>query len=88
MISIQILESTDRIRMDDWVRHLEASSLTRNQDCDFYLKWQMASQVIDRRWMNKTLQEFYSNNSQPHYEFARGRIPENHCVKKREDLVV
>lgn len=86
MITVQVLEPTDTIEPNDWVRQLslhydgQSDYLPRNNTYSGKpmnrMGWIIA-QFVCPFWVGKTVSEFTERTGLP-YEFVRGPIPVSH----------
>jgi len=101
MISIGILERHDVIRADDYVRctsiQLFGQSDTVMTRATYggaplnYFRWLTVEQSMMFHfigktvgYVNKTMSKM-TGNEEPHYEFARGQIPDAHKMTLRKE---
>jgi hypothetical protein len=91
MITIQILEAHDVIRMDDWCRPLNLISMSGGHS-DHYsftsqyggapennVKWVPVGAIFGDVWEGATVKAL--NKEFSYYEFARGPIPKGHQLE-------
>ena len=90
MIQIQLLEMTDKIKADDWVRPLKLEYNGQSDNLHTTstyggsrinrLGWIKASEYMPY-WVGKTLKQFYNTKwlyPPPQLEIVRGPIPFHH----------
>ena len=91
MITVQILEDSDKIQPDDWLRPLRLTTMSGGMS-DYYsfetcytglpennVRWCRVEQILGDIWYGKSVGEF-SQYFEKHgrYEFIRGSIPKEH----------
>lgn len=84
MITINILEKSDVVRADDWIRPLDFRSNGWSDEVlrfDSYsgrpsnhCRWVRVSDVLGECWFGKTSGHIQKKLNRP-YEFARGSLP-------------
>ena len=90
MISVQILEDTDKILSTDWCRPLKLTTMSGMSDYYSFesqysgnpennVRWCRFEQVFGDCWFGKTVKEFHVHfEKYCRYEFIRGSIPKEH----------
>ena len=97
MITVQILEDTDTIRMDDWCRPLDFVSMGGGisdhysfESCytgapENNVQWVRVREVIGECWDQKPLGSL-NRRLQTKFEVVRGDLPPSHTMKSRREL--
>lgn len=100
MISIQILEPHDILLPTDWCRPLSLHTMSGGMSDSYSfesvysgapennVKWAEARAVFGKPWFNKPLGTLIQMALKDHtpYEFARGPIPHEHCLKTKHSF--